>query len=102
MAVNSRLHGLLGSKLNITFDDSFEISNIFASEFNSSDISDRVLCFQFIEDDRVDETKSDDGNNESSGGNEMITDPTFRVGREARTIEKEDFCTSASKIGKGC
>ena len=31
-----------------------EFSNIFSSEFNKSDIHDRVLCFQIIEDDELD------------------------------------------------
>jgi hypothetical protein len=33
----------------MTIDDLQEFSNIFASEFNNSDIHDRVLCFQIIE-----------------------------------------------------
>ena len=38
-----------------------EISNIFASEFNSKEIHDRVLCFQIIDDAEV--ARKDDSDN---------------------------------------
>ena len=39
------------SSKDLKIEDLDEFSNIFASEFNNSDIHDRVLCFQIIEDD---------------------------------------------------
>ena len=47
MAVESS--GKVWSK-DMKTEDLNEFSNIFASEFNNSDIHDRVLCFQVIED----------------------------------------------------
>ena len=43
-----------------------EFSNIFASEFNNSEIHDRVLCFQIIKDKEFD-TKDDESQSESKG-----------------------------------
>jgi hypothetical protein len=41
---------LVGEGLrDMTIEDLQEFSNIFASEFNNSDIHDRMLCFQVIE-----------------------------------------------------
>ena len=43
-----------------------EFSNIFASEFNNSEIHDRVLCFQIIKDKEYG-TKDDESQSESEG-----------------------------------
>ena len=49
------------SSKNLKIEDLDEFSNIFSSEFNKSDIHDRVLCFQIIETPLV-ATESESGN----------------------------------------
>jgi hypothetical protein len=56
----------------MTNEDLQEFSNIFASEFNSSDIHDRILCFQIIENE---EFKSRNGSEDDESQSENETEP---------------------------
>jgi hypothetical protein len=51
----------------MTNEDLHEFSNIFSSEFNRSDIHDRVLCFKMIENEEFD-NKVDSEDDESESG----------------------------------
>ncbi|XP_028405904.1 BTB/POZ domain-containing protein POB1-like [Dendronephthya gigantea] len=74
-------------------DDLREISNLFASEFNSRELHDRVLCFQFIDD-------------ELSGKHEAkcvddddLSEPGLAIGSKKRgfTDENEDETNQEEK-----
>ena len=82
----------------MTCDDFREISNIFASEFNNSYMSDRVLCFQFIEDEEI----NDDG--ESDRGSQLteFTGHVFNAENTVETLKNENRRKLATKYGKSC
>ena len=71
MAVDSGQISVVAST-DMTNEDLQEYSNIFASEFNSSDIHDRILCFQIIE---SDEFKRKDGSEDDESQSESETGP---------------------------
>ena len=59
-AENSKLDGEGCSSKDLKLEDFKEFSNIFSSEFNKSDIHDRVLIFQILEDDEFEKTNDFD------------------------------------------
>ena len=61
--------GKVSSK-DMKIEDLNEFSNVFASQFNNSDIHDRVLCFEVIIKDEESEKEVDSEDNES--GTESI------------------------------
>ena len=91
-----------GSK-DMTNDELREILNSFASEFNNSDFHDRVLCFEFIEDDRDNELKrkaecvDKDG---KSTAEDKFNSLVFTSEGKAQTDETKDQWTLNIKRGK--
>ncbi len=69
----------------MTIEDLQEFSNVFASEFNSSDIHDRVLCFQIIENEELKYTKVDNDFINSETESENKPDP---VKYEDQTLDQ--------------
>ena len=60
------------SSKDMTIEDLHDFSNIFSSEFNCSDIHDRVLCFEIIQDDEL--TAKDDSEDNSESGSNIYVD----------------------------
>ena len=73
----------------MTIEDLQEFSNIFASEFNSSDIHDRVLCFQIIENEELN-TEVDNENVNSETRSDYL--PICGVDIGERTSNDGNVC----------
>ena len=74
---------------NMTIEDLQGFSNIFASEFNSSDIHDRVLCFQIIENEELN-TKVDNEDINSETGSDCL--PLYGENIGERTSNDGNVC----------
>ena len=59
------------SKMEMKNEDLQEFSNIFASEFNSKGIHDRVLCFQIIDEAEFKRNDDSNGSDEIACENEI-------------------------------
>ena len=98
---------LVGEGLrDMTIEDLQEFSNIFASEYNNSDIHDRVLCFQIIENKEF-ETKVDSEDGERQCESECLSGPVTPVlptECEDQTVEVkvDNSCEITSKDGNVC
>ena len=100
---------LVGEGLrDMTIEDLQEFSNIFASEFNNSDIHDRTLCFQVVENEEF-ETKVDYKYNERRSESEilsnLISGPVFMkefpTENKDQTVKmKDNSCERTSKASK--
>jgi hypothetical protein len=81
-------------------EDLQEFSNIFASEFNNSDIHDRVLCFQVIENEtKVVDSEDDESRCESeTGSNLRVSGDVFSTEYEDQTVEMKDNSCERTSI----
>ena len=83
----------------MTIDDLQEFSNIFASEFNSSDIHDRVLCFQIIENE---ESKTEVESEDESKTGSDLSGPVFPTKYADLPILGVNIREGTSKDGNVC
>ncbi|CAB4043631.1 Hypothetical predicted protein [Paramuricea clavata] len=88
----------------MTIEDLQEFSNIFASEFNNSDIHDRVLCFQIIENETkvVDSEDEYESRCESETGSNLhvLSGDVFSTEYEDQPVEvKDNSCEMTSIDG---
>ena len=101
---------LVGEGLrDMTIEDLQEFSNIFASEFNNSDIHDRMLCFQVIENEafetKVDSKDNNERRSESEILSNLISCPVFMkefpTENKDQTVKvKDNSCEITSKASK--
>ena len=84
----------------MTIEDLQEFSNIFSSEFNNSDIHDRVLCFQVIENEtKVVDSKDDESRCESeTGSNLHVSGDVFSTEYADQTVEMKDNSCERTSI----
>ena len=85
----------------MTIEDLQEFSNIFASEFNNSDIHDRVLCFQVIENEtKVVDSEDDESRCESETGSIHlhVSGDVFSTEYEDQTVEMKDNSCERTSI----
>ena len=78
----------------MTIEDLNEFSNVFASQFDNSEIHDRVLCFQIIEDEESNAEVDSRGNeNESeSNNNVQLALSSLREYEEKHEIGEKNNC----------
>ena len=85
-----------GSKVvskDMTIEDLNEFSNVFASQFDNSDIHDRVLCFQIIKDEESNAEVDSRGNeNESESNNVQLELLPLREYEEKHEIGAKNNC----------
>ena len=103
-AENSKLDGEGCSSKDLKLEDFKELSNLFSSEFDKSDIHDRVLIFQIIEEDEFEKTKDDNDTWESERRTDSAestfmstTSSIFSTESESENGEK-----SSLKDGNAC
>ena len=102
-AEKSKLDGEGCSSKDMKLEDFKEFSNIFSSEFNKSDIHDRVLCFQIIEDE-FEKTNDDNDTCESERRTDwfkstFMSTTSFILSSES---ESENGEKSSLKDGNAC
>ena len=85
-----------GSKVvskDMTIEDLNEFSNVFASQFDNSEIHDRVLCFQIIKDEESNAEVNSRGNeNESESNNVQLALSSLREYEEKHEIGEKNNC----------
>ena len=77
----------------MTIEDLNEFSNVFASQFDNSEIHDRVLCFQIIKDEESNAEVDSRGNeNESESNNVQLELLPLREYKEKHEIGEKNNC----------
>ena len=77
----------------MTIEDLNEFSNVFASQFDNSEIHDRVLCFQIIKDEESNTEVNSRGNeNESESNNVQLALSSLREYEEKHEIGEKNNC----------
>ena len=82
-------------------EDLNEFSNIFASEFDNSDIHDRVLCFEVIFKDEEFDTKADSEPESQSETAELTSSDWFGDTQMVSSLPKSpDICKDEVKFNE--
>ena len=76
----------------MTIEDLNEFSNVFASQFDNSDIHDRVLCFQIMKDEESDTEVDSSDENESESNNVQLELLPLREYEEKHEIGEKNNC----------